>query len=181
MTCWCMTCTQQHFSVTSDVCMQQHHHHHHHNTELEQYWSASWKRNISSVESQKAAININKGSVENQKGAIALQSLYGVAPLWFSTKHFLNSDSALLARNWRNIEVLIFASVWILWPKDNSRHNVCYKSFNISPPPPPPEDTLSACTKRTLSILGYREIYTSFFQHAEIYWPVHLKKKKNRH
>ena len=42
---------------------------------------------ISSVESQKGTINIQRCPVENQKGTIAVQSLYG--------------DSALLALNWQ--------------------------------------------------------------------------------
>ena len=36
----------------------------------------TWPNSISSVESQKGAINIQRCSIENQKGAIAAQSLW---------------------------------------------------------------------------------------------------------
>ena len=50
---------------------------------------ANMYSHISSVESQKGTINIQRCPVENQKGTIAVQSLYG--------------DSALLALNWQFI------------------------------------------------------------------------------
>ena len=44
---------------------------------------------ISSVESQKGAITIQRCSVENQKGAIAIDIVTVIAPFWFSTEHLL--------------------------------------------------------------------------------------------
>ena len=50
-----------------------------------------------SVESQKGAINIKRGSVENQKGTIAV---HGDSALLVLNGTSLNSDNALLALNW---------------------------------------------------------------------------------
>ena len=56
----------------------------------------------SSVESQKGTINIQRCSVENQKGAIPVQSLWwNLSVLLVLNGTSLNSDSALLALNWR--------------------------------------------------------------------------------
>ena len=59
--------------------------------------------NISSVESQKGGINIERCLVENQKGAIADTNLkYGdSALLVLNETSSLNIDSTLLALNWR--------------------------------------------------------------------------------
>ena len=59
---------------------------------------------ISSVESQKGAINIHWCSVENQKGGIAActKSWYGDTALLVLNGTSLNTDSALLALNWRH-------------------------------------------------------------------------------
>ena len=54
------------------------------------------KNCISSVESQKGDIDIQRCSVENQKGAITVQSLYGDSALLVFNRTSLNSGSALL-------------------------------------------------------------------------------------
>ena len=46
--------------------------------------SLQYKSLVSSVESQKGAINIQRCSVENQMDAITVQA-YVIAPFWFST------------------------------------------------------------------------------------------------
>ena len=54
---------------------------------------------VSSVETQKGAINIQRCSVDNQKGAKLLYNVYGGSALLVLNKTSLNNDSTLLALN----------------------------------------------------------------------------------
>ena len=56
---------------------------------------------LSSVESQKGAITIQRCSVENQKGAITIDIRTAITPFWFSTEHLWIVIAPLLALNWR--------------------------------------------------------------------------------
>ena len=60
---------------------------------------------VSSVESQKGAVNIQRCSVENQKGTIAVHTVNGDRTLLVLSETSMNSDSALLVLNWRYFTV----------------------------------------------------------------------------
>ena len=102
---------------------------------------------ISSVESQKGANNIQRCSLENQKGAIAVQSLWVIAPFWSSTEHIWIMKSALLALSWRYI-----GSIHDQW-RPGSEHPPFW-GLVIILPPPPPGGSLSTLLISTVIVRG---------------------------
>ena len=74
---------------------------------LSKAWTISKKRN-------------NKSSVENQKGAITVLKVYGDDALLVLNRTSFNSDSALLALNWRNDKHTIMEVLQELAPKTES-------------------------------------------------------------
>ena len=78
-------------------------------------------RYILSVESQKGVIAAQRCSVENQKGAIAVQSLWFIAPFWFSTEHHWSA----IAPFWLSADDIY------IWYEEKGKYNSWISLINV--------------------------------------------------